>query len=188
MALAIFVGYLFHSSVMILVVGVIGAITLVKTTKKALIVWFAAIIISLIFGNALADYISQFATNDDRAQRYLQYAQDSELMEGFSHIGFRWDFLLFSALPIGIGYYVTVVRGIKDRFYQFMLNSYILANALWVIFIYAAFNNRYATLSWCLYPYLLYYPFAKFRLDNVCKQNKCAVILLWMMLGFSAYI
>lgn len=187
MAVTLLAGYLFHSSVIILIAGVIGASTVVKTTKKALLIWCAAIVMSLLFGNTLANFLAGFSA-DDRVQRYLQNGENAATMAKFAHTGFRWDFLLFSALPIYVGYYVTVVRGIKDRFYQFLLNSYILANAVWVVFIYAAYCNRYAALSWCLYPFVLYYPFAKFRLWSNSIQNNRALILLWMMLAFTALL
>jgi hypothetical protein len=187
MAVILLAGYLFHASVIILIAGVIGASTIVKTTNKALLIWCTAIVISLLFGNTFANFVVQFST-DDRVQSYLQKGQNAATMAQFAHTGFRWDFLLFSALPIYVGYYVTVVRGIQDRFYQFLLNSYILANAVWVVFIYAAYCNRYAALSWCLYPFVLYYPFAKFRLWSNSIQNNRALILLWIMLAFTALL
>lgn len=188
MAVWCFIGYLFHSSVIMLIASIICANTVVKSTKKAVLIWFVAIFLSLVFGNMLANYISQFSS-DPRAQGYLDAGQEYELMPSSALVNsrFRWDFLLFSALPIYIGYYVTTVRGITDKFYQFLLNTYILTNAIWVVFIYAAFSNRFAMLSWCIYPYVLYYPFAKFKIWGGGLQNQRATMLLWLMLLFNLW-
>lgn len=165
-AVLFLMAFSFHHSVIISIVSFLSSYYVIKNTKGALLIWFGAIIISLVFGNTIANYAVGLNI-DERASTYLNYAQDSDFMKSsFSHTGFRWDFLLFSALPIAIGYYTTVIRGIKDHTYQLLLNTYIIANAIWVIFMYAAFTNRYAALSWALYPYLLCYPFLKFKIWN----------------------
>lgn len=183
-----FIAYQIHSSVIITITAFVASLFLVKRTNLALCIWIGAIITSLATGSSLAQFASTL-TDDGRAAKYLEYANDVQMMRaGFSHTGFRWDFLLFSALPIALGWYVTVKRGIKDQFYQCLLNTYILANAIWIIFIYAAFSNRFAMLSWCIYPYILSYPFCKMELWSKKKQNNKATFLLWSMFIFTMYI
>lgn len=183
-----FIAYQIHSSVIITITAFIASLFFIKRTNLALLIWIGAIIISLVAGSSLAQFASTL-TDDGRAAKYLEYANDAQMMkEGFSHTGFRWDFLLFSAFPIALGWYVTVKRGIKDLFYQCLLNTYILANAIWIIFIYAAFSNRFAMLSWCIYPYVLCYPLMKFNLWTPRKQNQRTVLVLGCMFCFTLYM
>lgn len=188
-AILCLIAFYIHTSVMITIAGLIGALFLVKTTNKALLVWFAAILIALIGGNYLAEFATNyFALEDERLSSYLEGGKDvEELAKGFSHVGFRWDFLLFSAPPIAIGWYVTEVKKVKDRMFQLLLNTYILANAIWIIFIYAAFSNRFAMLSWCIYPYVLCYPFLKM---NIWGDNRVLFtnLALWTMAIFTLII
>jgi len=46
-----------------------------------------------------------------------------------------------------------------DPFYARLVNTYLLANALWVLLIRANFSNRFAYLSWFMMPWVLLYPF-----------------------------
>lgn len=179
-------GYYIHTSVIVLITAFILSIYIIKNTRTALVIWFIAIIMSLVAGNFLAGFASGWL-DDDRAANYLQYGMTlMERTEGV--IRFRWDFLLFSALPIYIGWYVTVKMQIKDRYYQILLNTYILANAVWIVFMYAAFTNRFAMLSWCIYPYVVCYPFIKFKMWPMKQQNYYFVVLFWMMFLFDIYM
>ena len=183
------IGYQMHSSVIVTIYSFIIACFFIKRTKTAVLVWLwtICIVITLVAGNTLAELGATFI-DDDRAISYLSAGKDLQNMEGFSHSGFRWDFLAFSALPIIVGYYVTVTRGVHDRIYQILLNTYIIANAVWIIFIYAQFSNRFAMLSWCIYPYVLIYPYMKFHLWNFNIQNSRALAMLWIMFIFTGYM
>jgi len=188
MALLCLVAYQIHTSVIVTILSFIISIFLVKKTNLAIAIWFGSIVMSLVAGNYLADYAAGLI-DDGRAAKYLRYGQDADMMAtAFSHSGFRWDFLLFSILPIALGWYASVKRGIHDRFYQVLLNTYIIANAVWIVFMYAAFSNRFAMLSWCIYPYVLCYPLLKFKLWNTYKQNQYMCAFLWIMLLFSGYM
>lgn len=183
-----FIAYQIHSSVIITITAFVVSRFFIKRTNIALLVWVGAIIITLVAGSSLAQFASTL-TEDNRAAKYLQYAEDTQMMRAaFSHIGFRWDFLIFSALPIAMGWYVTVKRKIDDSFYQCLLNTYILANAIWIIFIYAAFSNRFAMLSWCIYPYVLCYPLIKFNLWPPKVQAQRAALFLGGMFCFTLYM
>lgn len=183
-----FIAYQIHSSVIITIVAFIASRFFIKRTNLALLIWVGAIVITLVAGSSLAQFASTL-TDDGRAAKYLEYANDTQMMrEGFSHTGFRWDFLLFSALPIALGWYVTIKRRINNQFYQCLLNTYILANAIWIIFIYAAFSNRFAMLSWCIYPYVLCYPLIRFNLwPRRIQQNRTS-LSLWIMFIFTIYM
>lgn len=180
--------YEIHSSVAITILAFVAACTFIRNTKIAIIIWLGAVLVSLSAGNILAEYAIGF-TDDARAERYLMAGQDIRMMKkGFSHVGFRWDFLLFSLLPILFGGYVTIYRRYKDRYFSILLNTYILANAVWVIFIYAAFSNRFAMLSWCIYPYVMLYPCLRMNVLKPKSRNSIVILFLSVMFVFSWYM
>lgn len=175
--------YFFHHSVFILWISLFLSYFIIKNTYGAIIIWFISIFITLLFGNFIAE-MAIALDMDDRVAEYVNNGEDTELMtKGFAHTGFRWDFLIFSALPIVWGYYVTEIRAIKDKSYQILLNTYIIANAVWILFMYAAYTNRFAALSWSLYPFVLCYPLLKFKIFE--SQNSFIGILLIGMLIFT---
>lgn len=96
---------------------------------------------------------------------------------------FRFDFLLYSAMPVLMFWYVTVKRNFKDRTYNLIAITYILANSFWVIIIRASQSNRFAYLSWFIYPLVIAYPLLHF---NIWKnQDQKAAIILLLYAGFT---
>ena len=75
--------------------------------------------------------------------------------------GFRPDFMLYSAMPVWIGYVAKFKKNIQSKMYDTLLYTYITTNAIWMLCMYASFTNRIAYLSWCMYPIVLVYPFLK---------------------------
>lgn len=74
--------------------------------------------------------------------------------------GFRIDFILYSAMPILVGYWVIFKKRIEvSALYRDLLNLYLCTNGVWMLCMYANFTNRIAYLSWFLYPIVLIYPF-----------------------------
>lgn len=177
------ISYLFHHSVIILIISFIASLFWVKNTKFALLIWTFAIITSLFLGNTMA-IIAVGLGFEERASSYLGNGSNTNAMtQVFAYIGFRWDFLLFSSMPIIFGYYVTIYKRIKDRFYQILLNTYILANSVWIIFMYAEYTNRFAALSWFLFPFVLCYPMIKFEIF----PNNRNLITCLMLLGMVVF-
>lgn len=76
--------------------------------------------------------------------------------------GFRIDFLLYSAMPVLIGYKIVMKQKIKvSKQYAALLHMYLCTNGIWMLCMYAEFTNRIAYLSWFMYPFVLIYPFLK---------------------------
>lgn len=178
MALFALIAIMIHASTLMILVGIVGALVL-RRTRYALIPWVLAIIISLVWGSSFAYMIAGVVKG--RALLYLQFAQDESVMSEMASTGFRWDFLLFSLPPIILGYYVTEIRKVDDKFFQLLLNTYILTNAIWIIFIDAYASNRFASLSWSLYPYVIAYPVMKMKLWEPKVQNLAALGALWII-------
>lgn len=125
-----------------------------RNTRMVMYFWLFSILLSLVAGGAIESCFSRLGF-DDRLSGYINSHQYDD---SFSSTGFRWDFLLYSVMPIWLGWYVIFKRNIQNRSYQILLNMYILCNAFWVMLIRASFSNRFAYLSWFMYPLVLAYP------------------------------
>ena len=149
-----------------------------RNTKLNISFWLFCIVLGLLFQEQFKTLFSGLI-NDERMASYLNAEVDKEM---FSHTGFRWDFLAYSALPIIIGWFITSKNKVIDKTYAFILHTYIFSNAFWVLINTAAYSNRFAYLSWFLYPIVLIYPFCKF----IFLRNQ-SVILGILLIGMTAF-
>lgn len=82
--------------------------------------------------------------------------------------GFRLDFLLYSAMPVLIGYKIVMKQKLQvSKQYSTLLHMYLCTNGIWMLCMYASYTNRIAYLSWFMYPFVLIYPFLKEDLRGV---------------------
>jgi len=139
-----------------------GAAVFYTDTRRYIYFWVACIVLSLLLGGFWENFFSNFGFGDK--DRMSDYLLNQEYAEQFTSTGFRWDFLLYSMVPIVLGWHVVVKRKKRDSFYLLLLNTYIFANAFWILVIRSSFSNRFAYLSWFLYPIVLIYPVLKFNL------------------------
>ncbi len=180
--LCAFYAYFTHNSTVLVVLGGILA-WYIKNPKYYLYGWFFSILLSLTVGNAVANLFVNLGIADDRLSNYLNAAD--VVASEFSHTGFRWDFLLYSAMPIVVGAYFIFKRKFKDPHYIWIYNIYLVSNAFWVIVIRAAYSNRFAMLSWFIMPLVLIYPFYKKRFwFNQSEMIGQAVLLFYAFTFF----
>ena len=144
----------------------------VKRFRTAIIIYMISIVISLVFGGAISEIVSTLAVLSEDEKMY-NYLNPSETVQ--DRVGFRWDFLLYSVVPIILGYFVEQKEGKLNKRYNYLLNTYILANSFWVIVIRAYQSNRFAYLSWFIYGLVLSYPLIKGNWKN--KNRKIALAL-----------
>ena len=169
--LLMLIGVMLHFSMIIPVVAFVVS-KFYDNTKLFLGLWFLSIFLSAIAGGFFEQLFSVFGDVDQRAMEYI--LGDGE---NTYRTGFRVDFILYSCAPILLGYYYIYQRHFEDLKYKQLYNTYILANIFWILVIRASYSDRFAYLSWFLYPVLLMYPLLKQRI--VPKQNgKIALILL----------
>ena len=98
-------------------------------------------------------------------------------MEGFSRQGFRWDFLLYSCVPILVGFYYVAREKFNDNWYKLMLNTYILCNSFWALVNSSWLSNRIAFLSWFMYGFVVMYPLLRKEVVPN-RQQKVAIALI----------
>lgn len=150
--------------------------------KLTVAFWILSIFLSLAVGDSLETFFANLGF-DDRLNSYIIDEEDNEM---FSNVGFRWDFLLYGMMPIILGWHVVVKKRVSDKTYLMLLNTYVLCNSFWVMLIRASYSNRFAYLSWFIYPMLLAYPLLKLPVWR--KQGEK---LNWIMLaniGFTYFM
>lgn len=165
-------GFFIHRSIILPAAAMAAARWVLKSETTAVYIWLGSIVVSLLVGNYFVGLFSSLGF-DDRMANYATGFNEAT----FSRTGFRWDFLLYSAMPVLMGYVVLVRRNLRENWYRVLFNTYCLANAFWVLVIRIEYSNRFAYLSWFLYPVIIAYPLIMMRVwpDQDCKT---AMILL----------
>ncbi len=170
-----------HRSTMLPSAALVVSAFLIKDPKVAIRFWLLSIGISLIAGS----YVEQFFSSlgfDDRMSKYSEAGQNEDSMSEFAHSGFRWDFLFYSIWPVIMTWYLTMYRKFKDRTFNIIANTYIFCNAFWIMVIRASFSNRFAYLSWFLYPLVIAYPLLRMNLWKA--QDRKTAIIFFCYSGF----
>lgn len=173
-----FCAYNVHHSTLLPIISMI-IVCFYKDTRTVMYFWLLSIIISLLAGGSVANFFASLGFDD----RLSGYVNSNKFDGSFSSSGFRWDFLLYSVMPIWLGWYVIFRKKIVNRNYQMLLNTYILCNAFWVMLIRASFSNRFAYLSWFMYPIVLAYPLLTLPIWK--DQGKKTGLILMTHVGFT---
>ena len=148
--------------------------------KFYIVGWGICLILSLFVSRFLTETlnISDFI-KDDRVS-YLTKEFDST-SGTFSSTGYRWDFVLYSVIPIIIGANKILNDGFTDKLYLKLYNTYIICNAFWLFTIYIPYNNRFAYLSWFLYPIIISYPYLR---HNIIPYRDIPIIKRTILINY----
>lgn len=177
--------YGMHHSMQLPVAACVLAL-FIKNSKFYLVIWFLCILISAahittfqeIFANLSADTL-----NDVHGASYLQNVD----VEWGGKTGFRYDFVLYSAMPVLVGYYAIIKKKLRlSETYTYLLNVYLITNSIWMLCMYANFTNRIAYLSWLMYPVLLTFPFLNENWGAMRYQTFAKVMLAHF--GFTLFM
>lgn len=151
-------------------------------TKSYLVFWFLSIPISLVLGSFWERFFLGLGFANDKLDTYLGGVNQAQ--EGVTLvIGFRWDFLLYSAVGIFASWYFIFVKKFEDKIYFSICNIYIIANAFWVLVIRASYSNRFAYLSWFLLALVIIYPLLKSKIYE--NQHKVIGTITIFYFGFT---
>lgn len=170
-----------HRSIALPIMAVFLGRYVIKDYRYAVYIWVACIFISLLAGNFFVNIIGSVGFND-KMSSYIT----SEYNDQFSSSGFRWDFLIYSTPPIILAWYILVKLRIKDDWYRILSIAYCVANAFWILVIRISFSNRFAYLSWFLYPILIAYPII--NLPIWTDQDKKIGLTLTIYSGFTFFM
>lgn len=176
-----FLAFNIHRSTALPIICIIASF-FVKDTRYIMGWWLFSIVLSLVAGGSIEAFFTGLGFDD----RMEGYSSDNIDASKFSSTGFRWDFLLYSAMPIVLGYYVVFVRKVWDKNYLLLLNSYILCNSFWVMTIRASYSNRFAYLSWFMYALVLSYPCLKLPIWE--DQGMKTAFIFMGHLGFTLFM
>ncbi len=152
----ILVSWGFHHSMIMTVVAFV--LTLVyKNSKVYFAAWCFCLLIAVFhitfFQQLFADILSE---SDESGANYLY----SSGLDWGGITGFRIDFVIYSSMPILVGYWAVYKKRLQlSKIYTCLLNLYMTLNGTWMLCMYANFTNRIAYLSWFLYPIVLIYPY-----------------------------
>lgn len=161
-----------HASAALPVICMLTAL-FIKRPRFFFSFWLVSIVISLVAGDVVSNLFYNLGF-DDRLSDYIHPDIDEDI---YTITGFRWDFIVYSALPILLGWYVIFKKKVLNSTYMLLLGTYILANAFWIMVIRAEFSNRFAYLSWFMYPIVLAYPLLKLRVWPKTQGQKAAIIM-----------
>ena len=142
----------FHHS-MIMVVAAFIMTLFIKNPKLYFYIWIFCFLIAAAHVTAFAHFFSGFTT--EHGAEYLLGDGSNDGTKG----GFRLDFILYSAVPVVVGWYAIFIKKLElSHCYKNLLNLYLCLNGIWMLCMYANFTNRIAYMSWFLYPIVLIYP------------------------------
>lgn len=185
-AILCFCAYNIHSStalpILMMIVSVFFLSRFKHSLKLTISFWILSIVLSLTIGEQLESFFANLGF-DDRLNSYIvgDYNDDQ-----FSSTEFRWDFLLYSVMPIVLGWYIVLKKRASDKTYLMLLNTYILCNSFWIMVIRASFSNRFAYLSWFMYPLVLVYPLLKLPIWS--KQGEQLNMVMLANIGFTYFM
>lgn len=168
-----------HRSTLLPIAMAFVAFFLLKDVRVSIVIWVLSIIVSLLAGDAVTGFFASLGFDDRMAAYAYGYEQ-------YSHRTFRWDFLLYSAVPVFMAGYLYVWKGVTDNWYNALCTIYCLSNAFWVMVIRSSFSNRFAYLSWFLYPIIIAYPL--FNLKVWENQDQKVGIILLAYSAFTAFM
>ena len=155
----------FHNSVY-LMIGAGLLAWFIKNSYYYLVAWVVCVIASFFVGETIQAFFASVGFGgDDRFTNYLTMTTEQYLRgEGvYVRTGWRWDFLAYSLMGVGVGWYFIFRRKFQDEYYHWIYNCFLITNAFWVLIIRAAYSNRFAQISWFIMPIVLIYPFMKKR-------------------------
>lgn len=176
-ACLLFITLGFHHSMVVPIVAYIAAL-FCKNPKYYFCFWLFCLLMSAAHITYFQELFAGIS-NDESAVRYLT----NNDTDWGGKTGFRWDFILYSALPIVVGWYAIFRQKVKSIQYNFMLNIYLFTNAIWMLCMYVPFNNRIAYLSWCIYPIVLVFPF--FNCHQMQHKKTMLNGVVWVQLLFT---
>lgn len=152
-----------------------------RNPKYCFYAWLLCLLLAAAHITSFMEYFSGFT--DDHGAKYLNTNVKNTVLYVS---GFRPDFILYSAVPIFLGYYYIQKEKIISDTYNFLWCVYTLTNCVFLLCTYGTFINRIAYLSWLMLPFVLLYPVLYCEEDAFQHRNLCYVV--YGHLGFTLFM
>lgn len=152
---------------------------IVKNPKYYFSFWFFCLLCAMAHITVFQSIFAGFT--DEKGASYL--IGDGEWG---GKAGFRIDFVIYSTMPILVGWYSIIKYKFADIYYERILNIYMLTNGVWMLCMYMAYNNRLAALSWGMYVVVLFYPIL--RCEWPGNKNIIFRRMAWAHVGFTLFM
>ena len=147
----------FHHSMSAPIVAYVMAY-LYKNPKYYLWAWIVCLLLAAAH---VTFFMSLFSgLTDEHGAEYLSLSTEKSIS------GFRPDFILYSAVPIFMGYNFIRKQYVVSKLYNFLWCTYTMTNCVFLLCTYGSYINRIAYLSWLMYPIVLLYPFVNSEWGN----------------------
>lgn len=169
-----------HHSMIVPVVA-FAIVSLFRNPKYYLGGWLLCLFLAAIHVTEFMDFFAGFT--DEQGASYLE----TDVKDAVLYVsGFRPDFILYSAVPIFLGYNLMRNRKIETDTYKFLWCTYTLSNCVFLLCTYGSFINRIAYLSWLMLPFVLIYPFLNADLGYF--HNRYLKYAVYGHLGFTLFM
>lgn len=180
----IFIAMVFIHKSLIIPLAAYLASKYIKNMKLYFLFWVLCIPVSLVLGSFLESFFLGLGfADDEKANVYLgEFDQANELVT--LKIGFRWDFIIYSATAVFSAWYFIFKKNVNDAFYNHLVAIYLLANGFWILIIRANYSNRFAYLSWFMMGFVILYPILKYQLVKNQHNMVARIILAYCFLGY----
>lgn len=176
---------LFHQSMLLPVIAYyLAGVFQDKKIEWFIYGWFLCIIISLVSGTFWLDLFSSLSEiSDARIGMYTGgFNQESEGV--VLKVGFRWDFIFYSAIGVVAGWFYMVRKNFHDLFYKRLLQVYLMVNGFWILIIRVNYSNRFAYLSWFLLGLIVIYPLLRVKIISTQHRKIGVVTFFYFMFTY----
>lgn len=166
-----------HMSMLLPVVSYLSTLYIIKKERWCEIIWILFLVIT-VMTSVVSDIMSVLGSLDSRADEFA----NADGTHDIYNVGFKYNFLLYSAVPILFAKYNLKHLNVENHIYSHVYRIYLLSNAVWLLLIRIPYTDRIAYLSWFMIPFLLLYPVLNGQLDTPHPQRYIFRAIITFML------
>lgn len=178
--LFLFLGVMFHYATLLYVFCFL-MLELKLASKQLVSFWFACLISAALgLTRELAPWVASALVGDNSYfMSYIDSTVDSDYV-----LGFRVQFVIFSALPIAY-YYLSCPFVTETQGNTYIFRLYLAMNILYLFTTSLPFSDRFALASWLLIPFMINLEF----LQAIQAQRKLmGIAAIFASIVFSYYL
>lgn len=147
------------------------------------LVWITCVGLSVVMGDFFKNILGGYLEDEELAGANYFLIEESHYQ-----MGFRYDFLIYSFIPILWGWFLRNKHKYEDERWLQLYKTYILVNAFWVLVITMNFTDRVAYLSWFLIPYITLLPLLDIKKYQIRDRKKYIQLIMLLFGTFNIYM